>query len=118
MCSAFASTGPVRLSTGIRVQLIIFTDIRFSPRVNLIASANLYLFIMSLQYTTTVRSQLFSNISPILLMVYFRYFKNVQHSRGEFAGVALAIIGIAATMLSASPDQLASDKASWIGDLM
>jgi drug/metabolite transporter (DMT)-like permease len=82
----------------------------------------MFLWVQSMNYTTTVRASLFSNMYPLIIMLYCRYFKGVSHSSGEFLGVALSIVGVALAMFDASPEEWSQDTPSGVsaivGDIM
>jgi drug/metabolite transporter (DMT)-like permease len=78
-------------------------------------AGSLYLYVLSLEYTTAVRATLFSNTQPVLLLLYYRYVKKVKHSTGEILGVFVAFAGIAMAMLER---RQRSTSDALIGDLM
>ena len=79
---------------------------------------NLFLFIMSLTFTTSVRSTLFANLSPIFLMLHARLVVGVRHSRPELAAALAAIVGVFLALLDESPEQRESVRNPLVGDLM
>ena len=85
-----------------------------------LGTASLFTWVQSLAFTTTVRASLFSSLYPIILMMYFRYFKGVRHSTGELVGVAVAVAGIAMALLDPSLTSANSPGgySAIVGDLM
>jgi drug/metabolite transporter (DMT)-like permease len=82
-------------------------------------AANLYLYVKSLEFTSTVRTTLFANTQPLILMAYFSVVKGVRHSLGEQVGVVLAIAGIGMALLDdsgAAAQQVG--RSPFVGDLM
>lgn len=84
-------------------------------------AANLMLWIVGLQYTTTVRAAILESSHPLQLVCYMQFYLQLSVSRFEWIGVLLAIFGIIVVTFSdlTSLDQLNDKSAlSWFGDTL
>ncbi len=61
-------------------------------------ATSLSLWVVGLQYTTTVRASLFSSTYPIWLLLWVRFGTGVRVSIGEFAGVGICFCGVVVSM--------------------
>eukprot|EP00823_Brevimastigomonas_motovehiculus_P004725 TRINITY_DN3221_c0_g1_i1.p1 TRINITY_DN3221_c0_g1~~TRINITY_DN3221_c0_g1_i1.p1 ORF type:complete len:872 (+),score=233.45 TRINITY_DN3221_c0_g1_i1:109-2724(+) len=83
---------------------------------------SLLLWVVSLQYTTTVRSSLFGGCFPMIVAIYLR-FKGEKISIGEYVGVFVSIFGIASVlivsvMLNTNESRVGNISTMWVGDAL
>ena len=84
-------------------------------------SCSLLMWIVALQYTTTVQASLFASLDPVILVLYL-YFTTGNVNQFEWIGVAVAVTGcIVAVVDGASePEGTSAKPAHYVvfGDLL
>lgn len=79
-------------------------------------SLNLLLWIVGLQYTTTVRAAILSSCHPLMMVVFFQVFGTQVVSKFEWLGVVISFSGIVLATSNSLFDKQAvegTDSSQW-----